>query len=241
MSNIYTKEELISLGVKVYGNNINISKFANIYNPSNLTYGAGLSTDFSNPSLPEGYTHIQRIGWVSATSGVLAPSLQVNNKFNFISPPTELSSATASLAQGGYSIVNLITNTVPEGVSYPYKSFISSIDLGYKMSSIALGTMSGVYFEYGAFWNTTSVVNSPSSYSPIYANYSLRSQQFTSASLSGAEYVDLMVDIPVPQNQTDNWFLEFHTYNKSTSSGTSTISYSIYSYGFLLRNLLLNN
>ena len=36
MSNLYTIEDLEKMGVKVYGKNINISKFVNIYNPKNL-------------------------------------------------------------------------------------------------------------------------------------------------------------------------------------------------------------
>jgi acetyltransferase-like isoleucine patch superfamily enzyme len=36
MSNFYTIDELLNLGVEVLGKNISISKFANIYNPKNL-------------------------------------------------------------------------------------------------------------------------------------------------------------------------------------------------------------
>lgn len=36
MNNYYTIEELKSLGVTIYGNNIQLSKFSNIYNPHNL-------------------------------------------------------------------------------------------------------------------------------------------------------------------------------------------------------------
>lgn len=36
MSNLYTIEELKKMGITVYGENVSISKFANIYNPKNL-------------------------------------------------------------------------------------------------------------------------------------------------------------------------------------------------------------
>ena len=36
MSNLYTIDELLQLGIKIYGKNILISKYVNIYNPQNL-------------------------------------------------------------------------------------------------------------------------------------------------------------------------------------------------------------
>jgi acetyltransferase-like isoleucine patch superfamily enzyme len=36
MSNLYTLKELEIMGIKIYGKNISISKFVNIYNPKNL-------------------------------------------------------------------------------------------------------------------------------------------------------------------------------------------------------------
>jgi len=45
MSNLYKIEELINLGVTVYGKNIFVSKFVNIYNPKNLVLHDNIRID----------------------------------------------------------------------------------------------------------------------------------------------------------------------------------------------------
>ena len=45
MSNLYTFEDLIKMGVKVYGKNIYISKFVNIYTPQNLILHDNIRVD----------------------------------------------------------------------------------------------------------------------------------------------------------------------------------------------------
>ena len=44
MNNIYTIDELKGLGVTIYGDNIKISKFTNIYNPSDIRLKQNIST-----------------------------------------------------------------------------------------------------------------------------------------------------------------------------------------------------
>ena len=77
MSNCYTKEELINLGVKIYGDNIHISKFANIYNPSNLILHDNIRIDdftiISCNGIIEifNYVHISAQCFISSTTKII--------------------------------------------------------------------------------------------------------------------------------------------------------------------------
>jgi len=77
MSNFYTKEELINLGVKVYGNNIYISKYVNIYNPTKLTLHDNIRIDdftiISCKGLIEifNYVHISAQCFISSTTQII--------------------------------------------------------------------------------------------------------------------------------------------------------------------------
>lgn len=199
-----------------------------VHNPTTLQYGGMLSPFSSSVLIPEGYTHVQRLGWVSATSGVLSPSIQLNDKFQFITKNNPLATQTANLAKDSSSNINLITNTVPESVFHPLKSFIGNIDLVYNISSVNLGTVSSAYLEYGPVWD--NLITGTDIY---------RGSQVIGTTFSNSTYTDYLMDIPVMHNSANNWQLVSYMYNRSTISGTVTVSSNIYVYGMSFRNMLL--
>ena len=77
MSNCYTKEELIELGAKIYGDNIYISKFTNIYNPSNLILHDNIRIDdftiISCKGIIEifNYVHISAQCFISSSTKIM--------------------------------------------------------------------------------------------------------------------------------------------------------------------------
>jgi len=90
MSNIYTKEELISLGVKVYGNNINISKFANIYNPSNLILHDNIRIDDFTIISCKGIVEIYNFVHISAQCFISSATKIIIGNFSAISVGTKI-------------------------------------------------------------------------------------------------------------------------------------------------------
>jgi galactoside O-acetyltransferase len=77
MSNLYTIQELEKMGVKLYGKNINVSKFVNIYNPKNLILHDNIRIDdftiLSCKGLIEifNYVHISAQCFISSTTKII--------------------------------------------------------------------------------------------------------------------------------------------------------------------------
>ena len=77
MSNLYTIEDLEKMGITIYGKNINISKFSNIYNPQNLILHDNIRIDdftiISCKGLVEifNYVHISAQCFISSTTKII--------------------------------------------------------------------------------------------------------------------------------------------------------------------------
>ena len=77
MSNIYTLDDLTKMGVRVYGKNIHISKFVNIYNPKNLILHDNIRIDDFTVISCKGiieifnYVHISAQCFISSTTKIV--------------------------------------------------------------------------------------------------------------------------------------------------------------------------
>lgn len=73
----YSGEELKTLGLKKYGENVNISRFCRLYNPGSMEIGSNvriddfclLSASSSNPFIIEDYVHISAGTYIFGTAG----------------------------------------------------------------------------------------------------------------------------------------------------------------------------
>ena len=77
MSNIYSIDDLEKMGIKIYGKNIHVSKFANIYNPKNLILHDNIRIDdftiISCKGIIEifNYVHISAHCFISSTTRII--------------------------------------------------------------------------------------------------------------------------------------------------------------------------
>ena len=90
MNNIYTIDELKGLGVTIYGDNIKISKFTNIYNPSNLILYNNIRIDDFCVISCKGKIIIHNNVHISAQSFISSSTLIEIGNYSSISVGTKL-------------------------------------------------------------------------------------------------------------------------------------------------------
>lgn len=90
MNNSYTIEELRSLGVTIFGNNIKISKFTNIYNPQNLILHNNIRIDDFCVISCKGKIIIKNNVHISAQCFISSSSLIEIGNYSSISVGTKL-------------------------------------------------------------------------------------------------------------------------------------------------------
>lgn len=209
-----------------------------LYNVDTQEYGAVLSRFSSTVTPPSGFNYVQRLGWVqSATSG-FTPSLQINDRFCFITDPNTLASVSSATLNTTSSIFTpLITNTIPEGLNYPNKSFLNSVDIKLKVTSIT-STSSTTMLEF-----TPIATSAASSLSVTAKSEFLRTLSFFAQSnISNNASENQFTNIYLNENSSNSNELYFGTFNTSTqSSHVATVSYQIKIPSFEFRNILIDN
>ena len=90
MSSKYTITELKQLGVTVYGNNIEISKFVNIYNPKNLTLHDHVRIDDFTIISCKGTVEIFNHVHISSSCLVISATKVIFQDYSAISAGTKL-------------------------------------------------------------------------------------------------------------------------------------------------------
>jgi hypothetical protein len=210
-----------------------------VYNVNTQEYGAVLSTSGNTVTPPSDFNYVNRIGWVQASSvSGFNPSLQINDRFCFITDPLNLVSVSSSTINTTSSIFTpLITNAIPEGLNYPNKSFINSVDIKLKVTSLT-STSSTTMLEF-----TPITTIYASTLSLLAKNDFERTLSFfaqSNISNNGSE--NQFSNVYFNESLSNNNELYFGVFNTSTqSSHVATISYQIKIPSFELRNILIDN
>ena len=90
MSNLYTIEELKKMGITVYGENVSISKFANIYNPKNLILHDNIRIDDFTIISCKGIIEIFNYVQISAQSLLSSSTKIIIGNYSSLSGGTKL-------------------------------------------------------------------------------------------------------------------------------------------------------
>ena len=90
MSNLYTIEDLKTMGVTMYGKNINISKFVNIYNPQNLILHDNIRIDDFTIISCKGIIEIFNFVHISAQCFITSSTKIIIGNFSAISVGTKI-------------------------------------------------------------------------------------------------------------------------------------------------------
>lgn len=116
-----------------------------IYNPTTSTTASLLSLSSSSPTLPSGYTHFARTGWVrSNSSAALVPTLQLGRTAQYINGNSPVMVSGAAALNTTINISSSVPPTAIKVIGYAYlingSSWLVVAPNGYYGAAVATGT-----------------------------------------------------------------------------------------------------
>jgi acetyltransferase-like isoleucine patch superfamily enzyme len=162
MSNYYSSNELINLGINIIGTNVFVSRFCNIYNPHNLTLHSNIRIDdfcvISCKGLIEicDYVHISAQCFISSSTKIYI------GKFSAISVGVKIFGATDDFS-GEY----LVNPTIPSLYTNVINGDIIINDFSVIGSNSVI--MPNIVIDYGVSIGANSFVNKSCDSWKIYA------------------------------------------------------------------------
>ena len=162
MSNCYTIDELLNLGVQVLGKNISISRFANIYNPKNLILHNNIRIDDFCVISCKGIIEICNNVHISALCFITSSTRIYIGNYSAISVGTKIFGGTDDFS-GEY----LANPTIPPEYTNVIKGDIIILDMVIVGSNSVI--MPNITIEEGVSIGANSFVNKHCESWKIYA------------------------------------------------------------------------